>query len=317
MERKRLAIFTLANDFHAFVIQKEIHDTYDAACSIVEMDRICESGGLTWSNTNSYVPAFMTTAGEYIDVRNLDLIWWRRGYVYQQIPPEITDSAHLDLITNDCRYASLGLLFNEFKGVWISDPLASHFAINKLVQIRVAQQVGFRTPQTLASQNPQHIQQFCAMLDNRVVVKVVKGTHKAPVLTTMVNEAMLKAEESMRLCPAIYQEFIPGTHHVRACCFGDAVYAALIESKDLDWRANLDVPVSILDLSEDVKVRLRRVLKVLGIKMGIFDLKLDEEGEPIWLEVNPQGQFLFLEGLCGLKLRAAFSKFLYSEAKEQ
>jgi hypothetical protein len=48
--------------------------------------------------------------------------------------------------------------------------------------------------------------------------------------------------------------------------------------------------------------------------MGIFDLKLSDDGEPVWLEVNPQGQFLFVEGLAGLDLKAAFADFLRAEA---
>jgi hypothetical protein len=49
--------------------------------------------------------------------------------------------------------------------------------------------------------------------------------------------------------------------------------------------------------------------------MGIFDLKLDADGLPTWLEVNPQGQFLFLEALCDLPLSAAMARFLVDEAQ--
>lgn len=314
MKQKRLAIITKADDFHALVVQKELQERYNAICSIVEVDRLCELAGLTWSNVNDFRPSLPTTTGEHIHIRDLDLIWWRRGYVSQQIPSDITNPADIDLIANDFRYALLGLLSNEFRGVWISEPQATYQAQNKLIQLRVAQEVGFRTPQTLVSQDPQQIRQFCERLNNRVIAKVVKGTIKAPVLTIMVSEALLKAEESLKICPAIYQECIPGTSHVRANCFGDAVYAALIESTDLDWRHNLTVPVSSIDLPEDIKMRLRKVLNALGIKMGIFDLKFDEQGELVWLEVNPQGQFLFLEPLCNLHLSAAFSEFLYLEA---
>jgi hypothetical protein len=48
--------------------------------------------------------------------------------------------------------------------------------------------------------------------------------------------------------------------------------------------------------------------------MGIFDLKLDEGGIPHWLEVNPQGQFLFVQGITGLDLCTAFAQFLLDEA---
>lgn len=314
MVRKSFAIFTLAGDFHAFVFQKALEDNYGARCAIVETDRICNRHALTWSNWAGYAPAFLTTDGERVDVRTLDLIWWRRSHVSQQIPDDVTEGASVDLINNDCRFALLGVLFNEFKGTWVSDPQATRYAQNKLVQIRVAERLGFRTPQTLVSQDINEIRDFCARMENHVVVKVVRGAKRAPLITTMLDPVAFEHSDSMRLCPAIYQELIPGRRHIRACCFGESVYAAMVESSDLDWRNNLNVPVTPLHLSAELKSKLLGVLSALGIKMGIFDLKFfGDSDEPVWLEVNPQGQFLFLEGLCGLPLIKGFSEFLHQQ----
>lgn len=48
--------------------------------------------------------------------------------------------------------------------------------------------------------------------------------------------------------------------------------------------------------------------------MGIFDVKLTDDGEPVFLEVNAQGQFLFVEALCGIPLADTFSAFLVDQA---
>jgi hypothetical protein len=74
----------------------------------------------------------------------------------------------------------------------------------------------------------------------------------------------------------------------------------------------LDVPG--VEVDPATKHRLGRVLEILGLKMGVVDLKVDPTGEPVWLELNPQGQFLFVEGLTGLDLTGAFSEFLHDEA---
>ena len=50
--------------------------------------------------------------------------------------------------------------------------------------------------------------------------------------------------------------------------------------------------------------------------MGIFDVKLTDDDEPVFLEVNPQGQFLFVEGLCGIPLADAVADFLVVQARE-
>jgi glutathione synthase/RimK-type ligase-like ATP-grasp enzyme len=178
----------------------------------------------------------------------------------------------------------------------------------------IARQAGFRVPHTLVSQDPVLIRSFCAKLHNRVVVKPVKGTLKTILYSGMVTEECLDDEESIRLCPAIYQECIPGTRHVRVQCFGDAVHAVLIESEDLDWRANLDIPFSVIELEDCVKNSLRKVLRLLGLKMGIVDLKFAPDGEVVWFEINPQGQFLFVQGMTGLDLSSIFADFLRREA---
>jgi hypothetical protein len=133
----------------------------------------------------------------------------------------------------------------------------------------------------------------------------------------MVRSQHLESDDSLSLCPTIYQEYIPGTRHIRVCYFGENTYTAMIESPELDWRQSLNVPVSEHRLDEETKRKLRAVLDSLKLKMGIFDLKLTENGDAVWLEINPQGQFLFIEGLSGMPLTAIFAQFLYDEARSK
>jgi hypothetical protein len=131
----------------------------------------------------------------------------------------------------------------------------------------------------------------------------------------MLRKEHLMCDDSISLCPTIYQEHVEGYQHIRAHCFGDNVYAAVLESNELDWRSNLDVPFRIADVDVDLKDKLLKVTRALGLRMGIFDLKyIDKSISPIWLEINPQGQFLFLEGLSGMNLTEYFAQFLYNEA---
>jgi len=317
MRQNHLAILTFENDIHALAVQQVLNEYDTITCSIVETNRICDSSDLCWSNieTSEFGHTLPARGGELLDVRELDVIWWRRSRFPQKVPSSVTDPIHIDLINNDCRAALLGLLLNEFSGSWINEPAATQLAENKLVQLRVAQQAGFRVPRTLVTQNPGKIRQFCATLDNKVVVKAIQGTREFNFLTVMFEEH-LASDESLRLCPAIYQEYVPGNQHIRAHCFGDAVYPVLVESEELDWRGNLNIPFRIFDVAEDVKIRLRIVLKALGLKMGIVDLKLTQEAIPTWLEINPQGQFLFAEALSGLNLTSAFAAFLAEEARQ-
>ncbi|MGY3676901.1 hypothetical protein [Streptomyces sp. TE33382] len=115
------------------------------------------------------------------------------------------------------------------------------------------------------------------------------------------------------MCPAVYQEYVPGRRHVGFNCFGEGRCAALIETDSPDRRPDRNVPISKWEVPEPPARRVTAVLRRLGLCMGIIDIKLTPEGEPVWLEVNPQGQFLFLEPLRGEPLADRFLDFLISE----
>jgi len=128
-----------------------------------------------------------------------------------------------------------------------------------------------------------------------------------------ITKEHLLSDVALKLCPAMYQEYIQGSQHIRAHVFRDKVYAALLTSNELDWRENLDIPFEIIDLSQDIKNKLCDIVRLLELKMGIIDLKLTKDNIPIWLEINPQGQFLFVEGISGLNLTSHFVNFLCQE----
>ncbi len=316
-ELYQIAIVTLAEDLHGIAIQKALQSYDNVKCHIIESDRICGNPFVNWSN-NDYSNSSNTLLSrekDLISVKQLDVIWWRRFNYSQKVNPEITDDIIIDLINNECNEALLGLMINEFSGIWINEPSATRRAENKLIQLKIAEQTGFHVPKTIVSQDPKQIRKFCEVMNNDVIVKPIKGTNHRAVFTRRINEEHLKYDYSIKLAPVIYQEYIPGYKHIRAHCFGDSIYAALIETEELDWRENLNIPFRKIDLDKDLKNLIRAVVKNLGLRMGIIDLKISEDSVPLWLEINPQGQFLFIEGMTGLDLISYFAKFLYLEAK--
>lgn len=311
----RVAILTRHDDFHAYVVREVLTEQGDVACAIVLTNGMAWAGGLSWSIDASVVPAVVRDVeGAEVRIADLDVVWWRRLTGPPQFPVTVPEDAR-DLVINDCQATLLGALLTEFQGTWISHPEATRTAQNKLVQLQTAARVGFRVPRTLVSQDPETVRRFCDSLGGRVIVKTVAGAQGTPVMAGLVTPEML-ADPAIRLSPAIYQEFVPGSRHLRVCCFGDEVHAALLETETLDWRYPLDAEVRPYDLDEATAARVRQVVRGLGLRMGILDLKLDADGAPVWLEINPQGQFVFLEGMCrGLPLTRLFAAFLRREAR--
>lgn len=217
-----------------------------------------------------------------------------------------------DLIQNDTRAALLGAFLSNFSGHYVSDPISTIRADNKLLQLQVAASVGLNTPATLVSNDPTEVQDFISNFE-RVVVKPVKGTLMAPLLTQFVTD-LNPPEDAVVAAPAIYQEFIAGSKHLRVHIFGNAILAASIESQELDWRRDLTVPILPHVMDALIAGQLKRLLEELGLRMGVADLKLLPSGEIVFLEMNPQGQFLFIEGICGLPLTESMADLLVQSA---
>jgi glutathione synthase/RimK-type ligase-like ATP-grasp enzyme len=77
---------------------------------------------------------------------------------------------------------------------------------------------------------------------------------------------------------------------------------------------NLNVPINNWAVPDFVQGLARKTLERLGLELGVIDLKETPNGELIWLEVNPQGQFLFLEPFTTLNLAENFADYLLNTA---
>jgi glutathione synthase/RimK-type ligase-like ATP-grasp enzyme len=144
--------------------------------------------------------------------------------------------------------------------------------------------------------------------------KALTSTRGRTMATVPLTLADLE-DADVTLCPAIYQHFIPGTRHLRINCFGERVAAFAIETEVMDWRrdhAARMTPYALDPRTSELSVGL---VRKLGLEMGVLDAKLLDSGEICFLEVNPQGQFLFLEGATGVDLTGLCAGFLLERAQ--
>ncbi|MGC1953492.1 MAG: hypothetical protein WA970_13180 [Gammaproteobacteria bacterium] len=313
--KPRIGIITYGDDPHGHLIKKKIEEQHDAWCCLIPSDELALRGGLTWSSQIE-VPALLPTIdGQTVDVRTLNAQWYRRTSVKQTLP-DGADAAYELHIYRSIERVLEGILLNEFQGRWVSHPVATRLAENKLVQLRAAERAGLRTPATLVSQDPALIRSFCSAHPGAIIKPVATPRGIEFVTTAVVSQELLDSDHVLALVPSIYQECVPGKRHLRISVVGERCDGALIESNTLDWRIDLNVPFSPYPLDSDLEQRLRATLRQLGLVMGIFDVKLTDNDEPVFLEVNSQGQFLFVEALCDIPLADHFAAFLVDQAMQ-
>ncbi|WP_234344404.1 ATP-grasp domain-containing protein [Streptomyces sp. WM6372] len=306
------------DDLHALAVQHAVRTRGSYDFHIVESDSISGREGVSWnshSEEEEGTPAatFLTSENVRIAVEDAELLWWRRPKMDQETTAHGGTTHERGLVNNDCRGALGGALAATFRGQWISPPQATDRASDKLYQLSVAREAGFRVPRTLVSQSREDVIAFSRRV-GRTIVKPVVGARGPALYTRWLDAPDTIPVSSFEICPAMYQEYVEGRRHIRLNCFGEQMYAALIETDALDWRPDLNVPMSCWPIPDDLRRKVGTVLHRLGLRMGVIDLKLTPEGEPVWLEVNPQGQFLFLEPLTGEPLTEHFADFLLSAA---
>jgi hypothetical protein len=309
----RIGIITYGNDPHGFVVQKKIEERHGAWCCLIPSDELAVRGGLTWSSHDEARPVLPTMDGQTVDVTTLDALWYRRTTTKQTLPEGVDEDYAMHIYKSIERVVE-GILLDEFRGRWISHPTATRLAENKLVQLRAAQRAGLRVPSTLVSQDPARIRAFCAAHPGAILPPVATPRGIEVTMTAVVSPELLDSDDTLAISPSIYQECIPGSRHLRISVVGDRCDAALIAARQLDWRTDLTVPFSAYPLDRDLERKLCATLRELGLVMGIFDLKLTDAGEPVFLEVNAQGQFLFVEALCDIPLADTLADFLVDQA---
>lgn len=309
-----IGILTRRDDIHAVAVQRSIENRHLARCHILAGNELAGSGALSWSGAADAPSVFRDLRGELVEISGLDAMWMRRLAIHQILSDEI-DAKYADDIHLSCWTAILGHVITEFRGAWVSDPVATELAENKLLQLRAARGAGLRIPATLVSQDPARIRSFCAA-HPRAIIKPIR-TRGDLAITAVASAELLAEDEVLALSPAIYQENIPGDRHLRITMFGEHCYAAMIEAQALDWRVDVTVPFHRYEPGGPLRLALQDVLRSLGLVMGVFDLKLTPDGDIVFFEVNPQGQFLFVEGLCEMPIAESLGDYLVAQARER
>ena len=189
---------------------------------------------------------------------------------------------------------------------------ASRQVRNKAVQLRMAGASGLKTPATLMSNSPTAVRHFFDQYPDNAICKAFashvwqqQGSEDLMVTETFsLNREDLPADnEVFTYSPAIYQEKVTKQFDVRAVLMGERVYSFAVRTpaNSLDWRhdaALRKVAVERIATPAAVESSILRFAAAAGVCTGSLDFAVDRNGEWWFLEINEQGQFLWLDDFC-------------------
>lgn len=311
-----IVIVTVRADFHAIAIQGRIRAMGYRQCHIVECDHLAQGNNIYYTiGIEGGTDRVTTSEGKTVAISEASLIWLRRTRANQTLRYPLTQEEGYDIVNNDCRGALSGYLATIFQGKWISHPEATARAADKIYQQEVARRCGFRVPKTAIAQCTADVIEFFQACGGQIIVKTIVGANEPFLETKRIPDPTAFSEQAYNAAPAIYQEYIEGSKHLRLLNMRHKSLCGLIDTDKVDWRPDLNVSISPWPVPESVHHRVRTVIEQLGLEMGIVDIKITPSGELVWLEVNPQGQFLFLEPISKIPFIDQFSEYLIEEAR--
>lgn len=207
---------------------------------------------------------------------------------------------------------------------WYNNPDANRTAQRKFPQIQLARELGLRVPRTVITNDPARAREFSRAVGGRLLSKAMKEqgyTDESKaffIFSRKVDpEEFEQHADQVALCPSLFQEYIEKQYELRITIFGDRVFCCRIDSQSVegaqtDWR-RVDpsrVPHHIVPLDEGIEAALKQMMKQYGLRYGAFDMIVTPDGDHVFLELNPNGQWLWIELMTGAAMTDAMTHLL-------
>jgi glutathione synthase/RimK-type ligase-like ATP-grasp enzyme len=266
----------------------------------------------SWSNTCK--PEFFTQHdGRRVNLANASAVWWRRVTNFA-VDPAMGYGEHSAFAHSETSQAVYGML-DSLSCPWMNPREADAAAHHKPYQWTLAHELGLKLPRTLVTTNAQAAREFIdSVRPAKVVFKAFLAAIQEWRETRLIEQEDLDRLELVRYAPVIFQEYVPGVD-LRITMIGDDIFAAEIDVRNTSYEVDMRMVVGeglvkAVTLPQAVQTQLRKLQHRLKLVYGAIDMRRTEEGEYVFLEVNPAGQWLFVEQRTGLPIARALADYL-------
>lgn len=253
------------------------------------------------------------TVGHRLDLGECHVAWWRRPLphmLHDELDPEVTSFAY-----TECHEAFAGALA-LLKATWVNPPHFDERAHHKPLQLASAVRAGLTVPRTLITNDPNEARRFIADVGPAYTIyKTFLATEEHWRETRVLRDEEIQLLESVRFAPVIFQEYIAADADIRVTVVGNEMFATAVRSDphgySVDYRIDMTAATfAPTELPDDVKNMLHNLMQSLGIVYGAVDLRRTAEGCYVFLEVNPAGEWRFVEERTAQPITAAMADLL-------
>lgn len=279
------------------------------------------SAVITTESTGCGMRTNLTWNDATLDLDRVRSVWYRRPGKFQ-LPDDLLPE-EADWLNGECASFVNGIWAGT-NALWVSDPVSIRRAGFKVFQLRLAREIGFDVPPYIVTNDPTRAREFIEAHPDGVIAKAlgtptlqIRGEGAGMIYTHRITHEDLAELDSVRHGPTHFQAFVRKKRDVRVTVIDDQVFAVAIESgrvaaAQVDFRQaeTIDLPHVPISLAGQLESACRMLVQRLGLRFGAIDLLETSDGDYVFLEINPNGQWLWLEMVTELPLSRAMADLL-------
>jgi glutathione synthase/RimK-type ligase-like ATP-grasp enzyme len=249
-----------------------------------------------------------------VDLAECRAAWWRRPQALTLDPGLSAEIAPWTY--TECSEALAGM-WAALKVTWVNPPGLDEAAHHKPYQLAVATDVGLPIPRTVITNDPEVARSFAEEVGlDRTIYKTFLASEDHWRETRILREDELGLLDRVALAPVIFQEYIAAEADLRVTVVGDRLFTAAIRPAPggypVDYRMDIHGAAFVpTELTTETEQRLRALMARLGLVYGAIDMRRTADGD-VFLEVNPAGEWRFVEDRTGQPITTAMADLLRS-----
>ena len=259
-------------------------------------------------------------AGQQVEFNEITAVWFRRGYfhfgihrkIFEQIEDEKTRTTIKNHIREECTTLTDFLYYKLGQLKSVNHPNA--YNMNKLIALELAQKAGFDIPSSGVFDHKNKVQRFekahGALISKNIqdVISLKVGNFQFGHYTVPIEDLQPLSESFFY---SFFQEKIDKKYELRIFVWENEIYAGAIFSQASDSTQNdsrlnndFDNPPRIVpyQVHDDLRNKILRFMEYSALESGSIDIIVTHDLRFIFLEVNPVGQYDYINVLCNYQI---------------
>lgn len=294
---------------------------------ILDTSKFPSEVGLSVSSDQDKYKGVLHLQDQSVSLDQIGVVWNRRIYK-SEIDPLITDEAVAKWAQEESYYVIESFLSTIPREKWINPILPEEkIRFNKIIQANIAKKIGFNVPPSVITNISSVAEQFYELEKGNLIIKPLKtglfdATDKSQKIlyTSKVPDKIFKAGlDKIKFCPVFFQRLIQKKVELRITVVGESVFACAIDSQvnnitSVDWRKQMFLPDYLphtpYDLPKEISTKCVNLVKRLGLSFGAIDMIITPDDKYVFLEINHNGQWGWVEITTGLPIAKAIANLL-------